>query len=53
MSRIQKTVFIILMVDLCGILYLQHLLADNFAIMGVVLYTVILSLAAGSLVVPR
>jgi hypothetical protein len=52
-NRIQKTVFTILMVDLCGILYLQHLLADNFAIMGVVLYMVILSLAGGSLMAPR
>ena len=53
MNQIQRTVFIMLMVDLCGILYLQHLLADNFAIMGVVLYMVILSLAAGSLMAPR
>ena len=53
MSRIQKIVLTILMVDLCGILYLQHLLADNFAIMGIVLYMVILSLAAGSWMAPR
>lgn len=45
--------FVIFMIDLCGILYLQHLLPDNFAIMGVVLYTVIISLCAGSLMAPR
>jgi len=28
-NRIQKTVFTILMVDLCGILYLQHLLEEK------------------------
>ena len=53
MNETQRAVLIMFPVDLCGIRYLQHLLANNFAIMGVVLYMVILSLAAESLMAPR
>ena len=55
MSLIQRMVFAIFMVYLCGILVLQHLLADaeNFTIMGIVLYTVITALFVASRFAPR
>lgn len=53
MTQIQKTVLIIFFVDLCGILVLQHYLEVKNPIIGIVLYTVILSMVLGSLLAPR
>ena len=53
MNVTQKIVFSMMMVLLIGILVLQHKLADNFSVMGIVLFMVISSLVVGSLFAPR
>lgn len=53
MSQIQKIILTIFLVDLCGILYLQHPLEIKNPIIGVVLFTVIMSLVLASLMVKK
>ena len=48
MNSIQKPIFAIYMTILCGILVLQHLLSDNFFIMGIVLFTTMCSMFIAS-----
>jgi Na+/proline symporter len=53
MNVTQRIVFSMMMVLLIGILVLQHKLADNFSVMGIVLFIVISSLVVFSLFAPR
>ena len=55
MRLVQRMIFAVFMVYLCGILVLQHLLAEaeNFAIMGIVLYTVIVAVFVASRLAPK
>jgi hypothetical protein len=53
MTRVQRIVFSMLLVQTAGILLLQHMLADNFRVMGTIAYTVITSLFIGSRFAPR
>ena len=52
MNRVQRIVFSMLMTYLAAILVLQHLLSDNFRIMGIVLYALIASIFVGSRFAP-